>query len=516
MKKGRRFTALLMLISAVLTVALSGCSGDRAGTASEDDISDTPAGLAINVGLAKDLDDSLDPHKMVSAGTKEVLFNVFEGLVKPDSDGNLIPAVAESYKVSDDRMSYTFTIREGIKFHNGDEVTADDVIYSIKRCAGMLEEEPEALVTAFSAITDVYAEDERNVVISIESPDLEFISYLTAAIIPEGYTNQTTTPIGTGPYQFVSRSAQENIVLKRFDEYWGELPELTDVTFKIITQDTIVTSLRSGAIDMCGHLTPAQAAEVSGQYDIVKGGMNSVYGVYLNNSIEPLNNVEVRRALCHAISVEGIMDLVFDGEGTPLGSSMYPAFGKYFCEELTGYYAYDPDKAIQMLAEAGYPDGFDLELTIASNITQYVETSQVVAEQLKAVGVNATITLVDWETWLSQVYIGRDYEATIVDFDASTMTARALLERFTSGYPKNISYFADEEYDESYAAAISAATDEEQIAAYKRCQEILTEQAANIYLMDMADMVAIRSDLEGYEFYPIFVVDLSKIHVKAE
>ncbi len=170
MKKGRKYAALLMLISAVLSVALSGCSGDRAGTASQDDISNTSAGLAINVGLAKDLDDSLDPHKTVSAGTKEVLFNVFEGLVKPDPDGNLIPAVAEDYNVSEDGTTYTFLLREGVKFHNGDSVTADDVIYSIKRCAGMLEEEPEALVTAFSVITDIHAEDERTVVITIADP----------------------------------------------------------------------------------------------------------------------------------------------------------------------------------------------------------------------------------------------------------------------------------------------------------------------------------------------------------
>lgn len=516
MKKGRRYAALLMLISAVLSVALSGCSGDRAGTASQDDISNTSAGLAINVGLAKDLDDSLDPHKTVSAGTKEVLFNVFEGLVKPDPDGNLIPAVAEDYNVSEDGTTYTFLLREGVKFHNGDSVTADDVIYSIKRCAGMLEEEPEALVTAFSVITDIHAEDERTVVITIADRDLEFISYLTSAIIPEGYTEQATAPIGTGPFQFVSRSAQENIVLKRFDEYWGDKPELTDVTFKIITQDTIVTALLSGSIDLCSHLTPAQASEVSSQYDILKGGMNSVYGVYLNHTVAPLDNVEVRRALCHAINVEDIMTLAFDGEGTPIGSSMYPAFKKYFVEDLTGYYEYDPEKARQMLADAGYADGFDLDLTVASNATQYVETAQVVAEQLKAVGVNVNIQLIDWNTWLSEVYAGRNYEATIVDIDASTMTARALLERFTSDYPKNISYFANEEYDASFAAAISAATDEEQVAAYKRCQEILTEEAANIYLMDMADMVAIRPDLDGYTFYPIFVVDLAKIHLKAE
>ena len=513
MKKGRKFVALLMLISAVLTVALSGCSGDRADTASKDDISDK-ANLTVNVGLAKDLDDSLDPHKMVSAGTKEVLFNVFEGLVKPAPDGNLIPAVAESYSVSEDGLTYTFTLREGVKFHNGDTVTADDVVYSIKRCAGTLEEEPEALVTAFSVITDVHKEDEKTVVISIAARNLEFISYLTAAIIPEGYADQATAPIGTGPFQYVSRSAQENIVLQRFDDYWGEKPAIREATFKIMAQDSLVPSLLSGAIDMCSHLTPTQAKEVSGQYDIVKGGMNSVLGVYLNNAVEPLNDPDVRRALCHAIDVSEIMTLAFNGEGTPVGSSMYPAFGKYFDDSLTGYYNYDPDTARQMLADAGYPDGFSLTLRIASNVTQYMETAQVVVEQLKAVGIDADIDPIDWNTWVSDVYVGRQYEATIVDFDASTMTARALLERFTSGHAKNISNFASDDYDAAFADATNAVNDADQVAAYKRCEAILTEEAANIYLMDMADMVAIRSDLQGYTFYPIFVIDLAKIQAK--
>lgn len=515
MKKGRNFIALLLLLSAVITVALSGCAGDRADSANDDDISDKPVSTALNVGLAKDLDDSLDPHKMVSAGTKEVLFNVFEGLVKPSPDGNLIPAVAENYTVSEDRLTYTFTLREGVKFHNGEAVTAADVVYSIKRCAGLLAEEPEALVTAFSVITDVHAEDDRTVVISISAPDLDFVSYLTAAIIPENYAEQATAPVGTGPFVFVSRSAQENIVLKRFDEYWGEKPYLTDVTFRIITQDTIVTSLRSGAIDMCAHLTPAQAAEVSGQYDVVKGGMNSVLGIYLNNAVAPLDNIDVRRALCHAVNVDEVMALVFDGEGTPVGSSMYPAFGKYFDESLVGTYAYDVETAKQLLADAGYPNGFELKLTVASNVTQYVETAQVVAEQLKAINVIVNIELVEWETWVSDIYIGRNYEATIIDFDASTMTARALLERFTSASSKNISYFASDDYDAAFTEAITATDDATQIAAYKRCQAILAEQAANVYLMDMADMVAIRSDLTGYTFYPIFVVDLAKIAPKA-
>jgi len=317
MKKGRNFIALLLLLSAVITVALSGCAGDRADSANDDDISDKPVSTALNVGLAKDLDDSLDPHKTVSAGTEEVLFNVFEGLVKADPQGNLIPAVAERYSVSEDGTQYTFTLREGITFHSGDPVTVEDVIYSIKRCAGLLADEPEALVTAFSVITDVRAEDEKTVVIEIESRNLEFISYLTSAIIPADYAEQDTAPMGTGPYMFVSRSAQENFKLTRYDGYWGEAPYIRDVTFKIMSQDALVTSLLSGAIDLCAHLTPAQAAEVEEKYDVITGGMNSVLGVYLNNAVEPLNDPLVRQALCHAVNVEELMALVFDGKGAP-------------------------------------------------------------------------------------------------------------------------------------------------------------------------------------------------------
>jgi peptide/nickel transport system substrate-binding protein len=509
MKKGRRMLAFLMLFSALLTAALSGCSGDRADIAPNGDTPDDK--LAINVGLAKDLGDSLDPHKMTSAGTKEVLFNVFEGLVKPDSDGNLIPAIAESYTISDDGLTYTFTLRDGVKFHNGKTVTADDVVYSLKRCAGLLEEEPEPLMSAFSAVTDVQAGDDGTVLLTIAARNLEFISYLTAGIIPSDYTTQETAPVGTGPFKFVSRSAQENVVLTRFDDYWGELPALTDVTFKIVTSDTIVTSLLSGAIDMCAHLSPTQAEQVVPAFDVTQGGMNTVLGVYLNNEVEPLTNPDVRRALSHAVNVDDIMTLAFSGKGTKLGSSMYPAFGKYFDDSLTGYYEYSVDTAKQMLSDAGYPDGFDITLTVASNAQQYIDTAQVIAEQWKAVGVNVTIDLVDFETWISDVYGEHKYQATIMDFDASTMTANALLDRFNSDRPKNISGFKNAEYDAAYARAVAATTDEEQVAAYLECERILTEQAANIYLLDMPDMVALRKDLTGYEFYPIFVIDLAKI-----
>ena len=166
----RRVTGILLVLTMAVTVALSGCSGDKEKQKSttENKLSGNPVeGGSIKVGISQDL-DSLDPHKAVAAGTKEVLFNIYEGLVKPDKDGNLIEAVASDYAISDDAKVYTFTLRDGVKFHNGNDVTAEDVKYSIDRCADTSNGDP--LVSAYSIIESVNILDEKTVEIRLTEP----------------------------------------------------------------------------------------------------------------------------------------------------------------------------------------------------------------------------------------------------------------------------------------------------------------------------------------------------------
>ena len=177
--------------------------------------------------------------------------------------------------------------------------------------------------------------------------------------------------------------------------------------------------------------------------------MNLVQGLYLNNAVEPFNNTKVRQALCYALNVQDVMDFVADGKGTEVGSSMFPAFGKYFMPELNDTYNTDIEKAKALLAEAGYPDGFEFTITVASNYQQHVDTAQVLKEQFKAIGVTANINLVEWDTWLNDVYIGRNFESTVVGVDASTFSARAMLERFVSDSGKNFMNYNNPEYDNS-------------------------------------------------------------------
>ena len=506
----KKFLALVLLMTLLGTV-LSGC-GDGSAAETQKSRADTNE---LVVGIAQDLDDSLDPHKTVKAGTREVMFNVFEGLMKPTPNGDLTPAIAESYEVSEDRMTYTFHLREGVQFHNGKTVTAEDVVYSIQRCAAATET-GIVQVEAFSVIQDIKTPDDKTVAITISEPSNEFISYMTTAILPADYDKQDTAPVGTGPFKFVSRTAQDSVVLEKFDGYWGTPAQLDKVTLKIIENaDSLMMSLQSGAIDLCAHLTSTQVAQLGENFDVAEGTMNLVQALYLNNAEKPFDDVRVRQALCYAVDKQEIIDLAFDGYGSPIGSSMYPAFGKYFDDSLTNYYTKDVEKAKALLAEAGYPGGFDMTITVPSNYKPHMDTAEVLVQQLAQIGVNAAIEPIEWESWVSDVYVGRQFQSTVVGVDASNMTARALLERFTSDYGKNFINYNNAEYDALFRQTLTAYDDAEQTALYQQMLANLTENAANAYIQDLADLVAVRKGVEGVTFYPIYVLDLANLHYTA-
>lgn len=509
---------LLALFLALVMVGavLPGCgdgSKDPGGQGNNGKTGEPVKGGEITVGIAQDLDDSLDPHQTVAAGTREVLFNIFEGLVKPNSDGEMIPAVAEKYTLSEDGTTYTFTLREGVKFHNGQTVTAEDVVYSINRCAAVPEGQEKPLVAAFSAVKSVEALDEKTVAVTIAQRDLEFISYMTAAIIPADYENQDTAPVGTGPFKFVSRIPQQDFVMERFEDYWGAPAWLDKVTYKICENaDALVMNLNGGSIDLCAHLTSAQASQLNQNFQVLEGTMNLVQAIYLNNQAKPFDNQLVRQALCYAIDRQGIMDMVADGHGTAVGSSIYPAFTKYFLPELVDKYPHSVEKAKELLAQAGYPDGFDMTISVPNNYQPHMDTAEVVAEQLREAGINVTIQPVEWSTWLDTIYNGRQFQATVVGVDAANMTARAMLERFTSDYGKNFINYNNPAYDALFQQAINAQDEAEQTDLYKQMETMLADTAANVYIQDLCDLVAMRQDLGGLKFYPIYVLDLSTVY----
>ncbi len=496
--------AVIWIMAAVLLLGLTGCGGKQTGADARKKANE------ICVGIAQDLSSSLGPYQLATAGTREVMFNVFEGLYKADSTGDFKPALATSYTVSDGGLTYTFTIRENVKFHNGAIMTPADVVYSFKTCAESSVD--SAIKSVLANVSSVEAQG-NTVVLKLAAPNSDFLAYVGSVYIsPAAYTDQDTKPVGTGPFSFVSRTVQDSVVIKRFDGYWGEKAKLNQVTFKIYENETaLVTALDAGSVDLVAHMSITQSKGLKDDYKVLEGTMNLVQALYLNNAEKPLDDIRVRQALCYAIDVDNMLELTAEGHGSKLGSSIYPSFKKYFDESLINAYPTNADKARSLLRDAGYPNGFDLVITVPGNYTPHVNTALVLAEQLKKVGINASVQEVEWNTWLTDVYQGRKFQATVSGFDASTLTASALLGRFESTSKKNMCNYASETFDKYLREANASTDDARRTELYRAASKCLSDDAANVYLQDLADFVAIRATLSGYQFYPIYVMDLSKV-----
>ena len=519
MKKKQLLSGVMALL---LSASLCACGGSKtaegtseaAGESSEAETSNTlsegtpvPGGSVV-YGMTQDL-ASLDPHVDTDAGTRDVVFNLYEGLVKPTSDGGFIPAVASDYIISDDAKTYTFTLRDGITFHDGTPVTIEDVKYSIDRYAEIQGES-----SAFSSLVDsVDVQDDKTLVVNLKESYSEFLPMMTIAIIPQSNEDPAGNPIGTGPFKYVSYTPGQNLELKKYDGYWQEgVPSLDSVEFKFIADvDTAFVELQAGTIDILKYLTSAQAETLGDDYNIVQGSMNLVHAMYLNSAYEPLSKTEVRQALCYAVDRDAINNFIFGGKSHIIGSHMIPAMSKYYEPEAETVYSYDPEKAKELLADAGYADGFDLEITVPSSYSQHVDSAQIIADELSQVGINVTLNQVEWSTWLQDVYKGGNFQATVIGFDG-TLAPSDWLKKYVTDDAKNFMHYSNTEYDDVFNTAYTTVDDDVKVENYKKAQMILAEDAAAVYIEDPANLVAVSKKFGGYTFYPTAAEDMSLLY----
>lgn len=511
--KQRMKRILLAVMALAVSAALCACGGGKGGNSSTDDNSlAKTSGGSVTVGITQDL-DSLDPHSTAYAGTREVLFNLFEGLVKAQSDGNLVPAVASDYDISEDAKVYTFTLRDGITFHDGSPVTVEDVKYSIERYADIQGEE-----SAFSIFEKVVIVDDKTVEVHLKEGNSEFLAELTCAIMPEaGDAKTATNPIGTGPFKFESFTPGQKLVVQKYEGYWNKdkgYPYLDEVTFKIQPDtDAALLELKAGTIDIYQYLTSDQAATLTNGFDILEGSVNYVQGLFLNNNYEPLKNVKVRQALYYAIDRDAVNEFLYEGKSHIIGTNMIPAFTKYYDESTETIYKKDIDKAKALLKEAGYENGFTLNITVPNNYAPHQGTAEIIEQQLKEIGITVKLNPVEFTTWYNDVYLNRNYEATVVAVDG-TLAPSSWFSKNVSTSPVDFTNYNNPEYDKIYQQAVNTTNDDEKVELYKQLQNILAEDAASIYIQDPANLVAVNKKLGGYEFYPIAAQDMSLVYYK--
>ena len=461
----------------------------------------------IKTTMSMDI-DSLNPYKMISSGTEEIMFNVFEGLLMPSPSGELIPAIAESYTISEDGTIYTFKIRKDVKFHNGNSLDVKDVEFSLKRMSGKDGFPPSSALLQEIEEIKIISDDE--IQLRLKAADSAFIYALTKGIVPDENAQELDkNPIGTGPFKVSQYDREQQIILEKFNDYWGEKAKLDKVTVLIVpNSETAFLKLLSGEINMLSRVEAKRLNELK-DFNNISAPQNTVQIFALNNDVEPFNDVRIRKAINLAIDKDEIIKGVMGGNGTKLETNMSPVMKKYAIENIGQ--EQNIEEAKNLLKESGHTQ-FSFTIKVPSNYPMHVNTAQIIAEQLKAIDLDVKIETIEWTAWLSDVYSGRKYEATIVGLTGK-LDPYSILRRYTSDYRNNFFNFKNQEYDNLIEEAKKATKDEIIVANYKRAQEILRDEQAAIYIMDPKLITSFDKKISGFEYYPLSYINFAKIDI---
>ncbi len=380
------------------------------------------AGAAIaktDITVAMQLEPPhLDPTSAAAGAIDSVLYsNVFEGLTRFGPDGSVNPGLAQSWEISDDGLVYTFHLAEGVKFHDGSAMDAEDVKFSLDRARA--EDSANAQKALFGSIAEVEAVDPATVKVTLSEANGSFLFNMAwgdaVIVAPESIENIKQQPVGTGAFKFTNWVQGDNITLEKNAEYWGTPAKLDKVTFKFISDPTAAfAAVMAEDVDVfAGFPAPENLPqfEADARFQVIVGNTEGETILSTNNKMPPLDNVKVREAIAHAIDRQAIIDGAMFGLGTPIGTHFAPHHPDYV--DLTGMSEYDPEKAKALLAEAGYPDGFKTTLKLPP--PSYARRGgEIIAAQLRAVGIDAEISNLEWAQWLEQVFKGKDFGLTIV------------------------------------------------------------------------------------------------------
>ncbi len=360
----------------------------------------------------------LDPTSAAAGAIDDIVYtNIFEGLTRFANDGSVNPGLAKNWEVSDDGLTYVFHLQAGVTFHDGTTMDADDVVFSLDRARG--EESANAQKALYAGIASVSATDASTVTITLSEPNGSMLFNLAwgdaVIVAPESIENIKTNPIGTGPFTFVNWVQGDKIDIARNPNYWGEAVALETATFKFISDPTAAfAAVMAEDVDaFMGFPAPENLPQFDAdpRFVVLIGSGEGETILSTNNKMPPFDNVKVREALAHAINREAIIDGAMFGYGTPIGTHFAPHNPAYV--DLTGNSNYDPDLAKSLLAEAGFPDGFETTLKLPP--PAYARRGgEIIAAQLREVGINVEISNLEWAQWLEQVFRGKDFGLTIV------------------------------------------------------------------------------------------------------
>ncbi|MEL7606656.1 MAG: ABC transporter substrate-binding protein [Sedimentibacter saalensis] len=495
---------IAFLLAAVMLFSISACSNQE-NTPKEPQ---TAAKTSLTMGYTTE-PEGLDPQRTAAASTFSVTNNIYDTLVSVTSDWEIVPRLAKEWNVSENGMEITFTLRDDVYFHNGRQMTAKDVEYSFNRLKDA--ESPKA--KDYDNIVKIETFDDYNIKFTTETLDVELLkrfAYPWTAIVPEeAADNLKTAPVGTGAFKLKEWNPQQNLTLERNDNYFGEKAKLETVKLVLIPDATsMMASFQVGDLDII-PLTGDQVTMVENNeaYQVISEPMNAVQILSINTDNEILKNEKVRQAMAMAINKDEVIEASMFGYGDKIGSHLPPTSPDYY--DTNNMIEYNPEKAKELLKEAGYENGFDINMTLPKNYQLHVDAGQVIADQLGKIGINVKIEIVEWGTWLSDVYTAKKFDTTVVGH-TGRLDSYAFLARYKSDSNDYISLKTGE-VDQLLADALKELDESKRKEIYKQIQVILAEKLPAIYLQTPRTMLALQKDVQGMEIFPIDVYDFSTV-----
>lgn len=532
-----------MLISLLaISMFLVGCSSKSNNTessgekepAKEEEKAAAPAKDTLVYGRGGD-SVSLDPITTTEGETFKVTINIFETLLNyGEQDTTIHPGLAEKWEVSDDGLTYTFNLRQGVKFHDGTDFNADAVIYNFDRWMnGDAEKFPYyTMFGGFKAdeghvIKEIKALDEHTVQFILKRPQAPFLKNLAMSMF--GIASPTalekfgddfrSNPVGTGPFKFVEWKPNDRIVIEKNPEYWDkELPKLNRIIFRVIPENTArLNALANGEIDVMDGLNNSDEATVlaNDQLQIIERPSMNVGYLGLTTTRKPFDNKLVRQAINHAIDKQTIIDAFYGGKALPAKNPMPPSIEGY--NDAIEEYPYDLEKAKALLKEAGYEDGFEIDLWAMPVARPYMPEAQKVAEviqeSLSQINVKANIQSVDWATYLDMATDG-EFDMFMLGWTGDNGDPDnflyTLLDKDSIGSNNNAQYSNDELHD-ILIEAQTVADQEKRNELYKKAQEIIHEDAPWVPLVHSTPLLAAAKDVANYLPHPTGSEVLSKV-----
>jgi len=469
----------------------------------------TPGGI-LKVGLQSD-PTALDPQKQSLTAIWHVIEHIYNGLTRIKPDLTVEPALAEGWDISEDGTSYMFVLREGVTFHDGTPLKASDVKFTFERLV-----DPAMASTGASELASmksIEVNDDRTVVMTLHAPDASLLATLaggTCVIYSEEFVKANNNDVsqvamGTGPFKFVEYVPNTRIVLERNENYWEEgLPYLDGIEMTIASDDTARTAaVVTGTVDFIEYapLRDIPALEADASLKLAGNSNTNIRFIGFNLTKEPFDNPLVRQAIAAVVDREAMLGPTVFGYGTPTEGLFPPDFWAALQQEVRPP---DVERAKQLMAEADLADGFSTTITSWSQYSFLSNAAVVLQEQLRQIGIEAELNLVENATMVSQVYdmATRDYEIAVTGESAYVDPNTLILPNFKSDENGNFTGYSNAEVDTLIEQGIASTDQEERAGIYQNIQKILLEDLPWINLFVANQYEAMKSYVQGYIHIP--------------